>query len=438
MITKLETSEDQDFWDVLDSLQGRLGALQAEDSYHDLLHEIPLPVWIEDWSAVKARLQTLDIPDPEAFEGWLNARPDLLLELYHSMPVIDTNAAAVTFYGLQEREQLIDNVMAEPPAGSLEACSRLIGALLSGTWGLDWVLPAPLGPNGRERWMRAFCYVPPASRDTWNRVVYITQDVTRQKHAEDALAQAKSEADAANRSKSEFLANVSHELRTPLNAIAGYSDLLLEEKFGDLGHEAYRDYARVIRDSGEHLLDLINDLLDLSRVQSGMASLRLDLVDMHSVIDSALRLVEDRAQRGGLKISVVKATENIEIMADERKLRQILINLLVNAVKFTPNGGEIKITCGIDVSGGLLLEVADTGIGMTVNEVEIALERFGRVDKASSRSIDGAGLGLPLTKAMVELHGGTLQLRSRSGEGTTAIVMLPADCSDALRHINAT
>ena len=438
MTTKPETLEDLGFWRTLDSLQGRLGMLQAADSYHDLLNEIPLPVWIEDWSAVKERLETLELPGVGDVEVWLNAQPNLLLELYHLMPVIDTNAAAVAFYGLRERDELIDNVTAEPPEGSLAACSRLIGALLSGTWGLDWVLRAPVGPNGMERWMRASCYVPPTSRDTWNRIVYITQDVTRQKQAEDALAQAKSEADTANRSKSEFLANVSHELRTPLNAIAGFSDLLLEEKFGDLGHEAYRDYARVIRDSGEHLLDLINDLLDLSRVDGGMASLRLDVVDLHNVITSALRLVEDRARRSGLKVAITMPSPTIEITADERKLRQILINLLGNAVKFTPYGGEIRVTCRKTSDGDVILEVADTGPGMTESEITIALERFGRVENRASRSVDGAGLGLPLTKAMVELHGGTLQLCSKPGEGTTVIVTLPFDCPDAFRQLNAT
>jgi signal transduction histidine kinase len=411
--------------------------LQAVESYHDLMHEIPLPIWIEDWSCVKKRLETLDLPHPEEVEDWLNARPELLLELYHAMPVVDTNAAAVAFYGLRDREQLIDNVMAEPPVGSLEASSHLIGALLSENWGLDWVLKAPTGPDRRERWMRASCYVPPASRDTWDRVVYITQDVTRQRQAEVALARAKSEADAANRSKTEFLANVSHELRTPLNAIAGFSDLLLEEKFGDLGHEAYRDYARVIRDSGEHLLDLINDLLDLSKVESGAASLRLDLVDMHNVVNSALRLVEDRARRDGLKVTVTMPVQSIEITADERKLRQILINLLSNAVKFTPKGGEIKIAGTRNPDGDVLLAVSDTGIGMTDNEAEIALERFGRVESLSRRGIDGAGLGLPLAKALVELHGGTLDLQSRPGEGTTVTVVLPSDCSAALDAINA-
>jgi signal transduction histidine kinase len=420
--------DDPDFWQTLDRLQGKPRPRQGLDAYHDLFHEVPLPIWVEDWSAVKRRLASLAVPaDPAEFEDWLNGRPTLRLELYHLMPVIDTNAAATAFFGLRERDELIDRVMREPPEGSLEAMTHLIAAFLQGIWGLDWVLPAPFDAVGRPRWMRASCYLPPANRDCWSRVVYVTQDVTRQKQAEDALARAKSEADLANRAKSEFLANVSHELRTPLNAIAGYSDLLLEEKFGSLGHDAYRDYARVIRDSGEHLLDLINDLLDLSRAEVGVAALRPDIVKVDDVVGSALRLVEDRARRSGINITKTVSQADITVLADERKLRQILINLLDNAVKFSLPDGTIHIDCARDARGNVTLTVSDTGIGMSETEVNVALERFGRVDRTTSHSVDGAGLGLPLSKALTELHGGTLTVQSAPGRGTTITVSLPQD-----------
>ena len=253
----------------------------------------------------------------------------------------------------------------------------------------------------------------------------IARDVTARKAAETVMREAKEAAEAANRSKSEFLANVSHELRTPLNAIIGFSEVMEHEMFGALGNEHYRDYARDIRLSGTHLLEVINDILDLAKVEAGKVELQEETIDVQKVIESTVRLVRERAGSRNIDVSVHVPEHLPHLWADERKVKQILINLLSNAIKFTPEGGAVTVSAGRDDSDTLRLEVADTGIGIAKESIETVLQPFGQVDSALSRSHAGTGLGLPLTKSLVELHGGRLDLDSELGKGTTVIVRFP-------------
>jgi signal transduction histidine kinase len=411
-------------WDRLDALQGRFGPGTADHAA--LFHEIPQPIWFEDWSALKARLEGDHLPDGVDPERHLLDRPDELRALYGLVRIVDMNAAAVAFYLGADRDELMGRLIQDPPTGSLAAAARMIADLLAGARGMDWILDGPEDERGRPRWMRATWYLPPSARDNWSRLVFTVQDVSDQKLAEAELARAKAAADAANRAKGEFLANVSHELRTPLNAIAGFSELLLEEKLGPLGHDAYLDYARYIRDGGEHLLDLINDLLDLSRVEAGVASLKVDTIDVRDIVDGAVRIVQDRARRSGLALDVNMPRYPLEIVADARKLRQIVVNLLSNAVKYTPPGGRVTVDCRRAADSAVELVVRDTGIGISAADLPIAMERFGRIPQRGAAPVDGVGLGLPLTKALVELHGGSFRLDSVPGQGTIATVVLPA------------
>ena len=418
-------AEDVKSWNRLDDLQDQLPtALEAWD-YRTLFNETPQPLWYEDWSAVRPLAESIAWPAGVDVEQYLLGNEPLLRQLYVLTRIVDMNAAAVAFYHGSNREEILGRLFDETPKGSLEATARILRDLLAGIHGIDWVLEGPPDEAGRPRWVRAVCYMPPAARADWSRLVYSVQDVTAQKHAEDQLARAKAEADAASRAKSEFLANVSHELRTPLNAIAGFSELLLEEKLGALGHDAYREYARYIRDGGEHLLDLINDLLDLSRIEAGVALLKVDAIDVRDVVEGAARIVQDKARRSGLNLRIEKPNEPLTIVADARKLRQILVNLLSNAVKYTQPGGSVTVACQSLGGRGVSIAVRDTGLGIHPDDLPLAMERFGRIEQPGASINDGVGLGLPLTKALVELHGGSFRLDSRPGKGTVATVVLP-------------
>ncbi len=241
------------------------------------------------------------------------------------------------------------------------------------------------------------------------------------------LSVAKQRLVAANRAKSEFLATMSHELRTPLNAIIGFSELIGTETFGPIGNVKYRDYGRDIHESGQHLLNLINDILHLSKVESGMEELYEENVDISVVADSVLRLVRQRAQKHGVKLELELSGESPALRVDVRKLKQILVNLLSNAIKFTKAGGTVTLKGWGRIESGYVFQVIDTGIGIALEDIPKALSQFGQVDNALNRQHEGTGLGLPLTKSLVELHGGSLDLQSDVGVGTTVTVRMPAE-----------
>lgn len=239
-----------------------------------------------------------------------------------------------------------------------------------------------------------------------------------------AAVRARNEAEEANAAKSQFLATASHELRTPLNAILGFSEIMERELFGPLGSPRYREYMRDIRDSGYHLLALINDLLDLAKIEAGRLDLQLEPVDMSALAQNCARLMQARAAEAGVALQV-RAEPGILVMADKLKIKQIALNLLSNAVKFTPKGGQVELSV-VEADGTVILAVRDTGLGMSAEEVRIALEPFGQLDSRISEEREGTGLGLPLAKGLAELHGGSLTIDSLKGAGTTVTVRIPS------------
>ncbi len=281
-----------------------------------------------------------------------------------------------------------------------------------------WDVEAPIiARDGTHKWSHAIAR-PTRQADgsvLWNGIIL---DATRLKMANLELA-------AANRAKSEFLANMSHELRTPLNAVIGFSDIIKAETFGPVGSPKYRDYADDINSSGLHLLNIINDILDLAKIEAGKGELDEENLYIDELIGSVHTLVKGSQEKKGIKL-VIDTAEGLPVLrADERRLKQILVNILSNAIKFTEAGGRVTWKTWYIAGSGLVFQIADTGIGIALDDIPKVLAPFGQVESVYDRENHGTGLGLPLTKSLVEMHGGALDLQSEVGVGTTVTIRLP-------------
>ncbi len=279
-------------------------------------------------------------------------------------------------------------------------------------------------PSGQDRWVEMRCRPASLDGDAPAEIVAVTRDITERKAQEHALVEARDAAMAASRAKTAFLANMSHELRTPLNAIIGFSEVMTREIFGPVGSPRYQEYSRLIHESGGHLLELINGVLDMSKIEAGKFDLYQEIFDLEEVADLAVRFVKLQAERGGVRIGVAIAPTAKRIFADKRAVKQMLVNLLTNAVKFTPSGGVVRVGAFAN-SEGVEIAVGDTGTGISKADLEKLGRPFQQVEGAQTRTKEGTGLGLALVKSLTGMHGGEAIVESALGEGTVVRLRLP-------------
>jgi signal transduction histidine kinase len=274
-------------------------------------------------------------------------------------------------------------------------------------------------------------------REVRQRESRLEAEIQRRREAEAETRRSLEEALRANTAKSGFLAMMSHELRTPLNAIIGFSEMMTGELFGPLGSERYKSYVADIAQSGTHLLKVINDILDLSRIDLGRLKPDVGLTDIGGVLEQAVRMVTPIAAKAGVAIVPDLATDLPGVPADARLLKQALLNVLSNAIKFTPQGGSIHVLASHQADRPVVVEIRDTGIGMTQEQIQLALEPFVQVDNSLHRKYEGAGLGLPLAKAFIEVQGGRFEVESKPGRGTAVRFVLAAQPGAAVMAVTA-
>lgn len=263
----------------------------------------------------------------------------------------------------------------------------------------------------------------------------IVQDVTERVQRERDLRKVKESVEKAYSAKSQFLANMSHELRTPLNAVIGFSEMMEREMFGALGNNKYKDYVQGIRKSGEHLLDLISDILDMSKIEAGKYEIHAEEIQLSDIINSVVQIMSSKSRDAGIKLKTHIENKKTSIHADRRAITQVLLNLLSNAVKFTDKGGLITVQC-FERDDYVLLRVIDNGVGIPANKLPYVTRPFEQVSNQYERGHEGSGLGLAISKELIDLHGGNMYIESHVDQGTTVSVRLPYNAACSIEDEN--
>lgn len=408
----------------------------------DRFENSPIPMTDEDWSAAKQIADGLRARGVIDIRDYVRQHPELLATLAPAVKILDANPAAVRTYKASSKKELLtafnsppDLSTYNPTTGLSDIFVELVQRFSEGETRVEMEGP-DTALDGSVIYIRTTTSIARGREHDWGRVLQTVEDFTARKAAEESLQDAKKLAEEANQSKSEFLARMSHDLRTPLNAILGFSEIIENEILGPIGIEAYKSYAGDIHDSGAHLLDLINDLLDLSKIEAGQYELSETTIALPEVVTQVLRLVEPDAEKKSVGLSACVAENLPQLRADPRSTRQMLLNLLSNAVKFTPTGGQVTVDTCFSAEG-LGIKVTDTGIGIAPESLERVFEPFAQLDLASphnagsdrhpTKTHPGTGLGLSIVKALIEMHGGRIEIESELGRGTTATLRFPRE-----------
>jgi signal transduction histidine kinase len=380
---------------------------------------------VDDWSRIRDLVEQLRLNAEGTVEEQILADPGLGSEIWSRIGHIAANPAMIAITRI-EGSDLFDAFMDIYEPSIAPSIAHVLQRFSEGVFEVAWPEMTVAAADGRPLTVRGRILVPPAYRDTWRIVLSTFEDMTEVRARERELLEAKWHAEQAANAKSEFLATMSHEFRTPLNAIMGFAQVMQAETFGPVGDPRYVRYAEDIIASGEHLLGLVEDILDLAQADAGKMVLNETTFAFPDLAQQVLRLIHDRAARSGIAIELDLPSGLAFLRADARRLRQLLLNLLTNAMKFTPARGTIAVSATCDPDRGFSFCVSDTGPGMTQEERIVAMEPFGQVLRINRSKPEGWGLGLPIARHLAELHGGSLELESTPGQGTRVHVHLPA------------
>lgn len=354
----------------------------------------------------------------------LDTATDGVVLLDETGSVIGLNGAAQALFGVNENEMVGESFTLLLHRDShADALHYLEGMRMAG---VRSILNDGREVSGREKKggrIPLFMTIGRISEEEPKRFCAVLRDMTAWKRAEAGLNEARQAAEIANAKKSDFLAKISHEIRTPMNAIMGFADLMQEERLGPLGNEKYKEYLGDIRTSGQHVVSLVNDLLDLAKIEAGRMELNFAATDLNAIVGSTVAIIQPQANQNRVLVRTQLAQKLPPVVADERSIRQIVLNMLSNATRFTEAGGQVIVSTSLLPSGEVTIRIRDTGIGMTASEIEQALEPFRQVGRDRSRG--GTGLGLPLTKALVEANRASFGISSKPSEGTLVEITFP-------------
>lgn len=395
---------------------------RTEDQYRALFMSSEVPIWNQDYSRIHDRLQQLRAIGVTDLRAYVDRNPDLLDELAALSRITLVNDATLRLYGLDSTAEFIAS------QSRLMRCaeSSVFADQMYAIWNGDQAFRSEdthSTHDGRELTVILSMPIPSRAEDFASIPVSVL-DISDRKKAERARDDAVEQATRANQAKSDFLAAMSHELRTPLNAVLGFSEILTSETFGPLGNDRYVEYARHIHSSGGMLLDLVNDLLDISTIEAGRRDLEIAPVAVQDLVADSLSVVDQRARSVGIEIRTHLPDIPLILHVDRRAIQQVLINLLTNSVKYTDAGGTLTIRSGGDGAVTDII-VSDTGVGIPRDRLEEVMNPFVRGERDPHKAQGGWGLGLSIARSLVEMHGGTLIIDSAVGWGTSVTVRLP-------------
>lgn len=415
--------------DITNRKLAEIALRNSEYRYRMLFEQSPLGLAVEDMSSMKQLVDQAKNEGVEDLYQHVCDNSDAFRDAVAATHTLDVNEMALKLYGVDSKDDyilLMDDVESWWNDKWTGHFARKISNLADTGESMS-IEVTDQRLDGSDIVVRSINRVLRGYEETWSQVLLIEEDVSERAKAEEDLHLAREEAEKANRTKGDFLANVSHELRTPLNAIIGLSSVMANETYGPVNNERYREYVKDIKGSGEHLLYLVNDIIDLSVIDAGKLELTAEKVDIATVLDTVVRMSAPHAEAADVQIVQNYDDDLPDFFGDTLRLKQILINLVSNAVKFTPATGKVTISATTTDDGAFQFVIRDTGMGMSEEEIDRASVPFSRGETRRAKKIEGTGLGLPLIVGLVKAHGGTLDIDSTPGKGTTVTVRMPPD-----------